>query len=99
MGSSPTAPNMNIFYLEIEETVRPYVKELRDSGINTTCSCEHEGYIEAESNDPTTEQGRIFNVMTTMGVKEWTAELRIQHSPTYWCSGWEIKSPDFIKKG
>jgi hypothetical protein len=89
---------MNVFYLDIEETIRPYVKELRDNGINTTCSCEHEGYIEAESNDPSTEQRHIFDVMTTMGVKEWAATLHVQHSPSYWYSRWEIKSPDFIKE-
>lgn len=87
--------NKNNFYLEIEETVRLFVEELRNNGINTTCSCEHEGYIEADSNDPTTEQGIIFNVMYEMGVKEWTATLEVQHLPNGYYHRWEIKSPSF----
>jgi len=91
--------NENVFYLEIEKTVRPFVKELRNNGINTTCSCEHEGYIEARSSDPMTEQRHIFDVMTEMKVGKWTATLRIQHSSTgFWSSGWIIESPTFIKK-
>lgn len=34
----------------IEPRIRPIVKLLRDNGINTTCSCEHEMYVDA-SND------------------------------------------------
>lgn len=89
----------NNFYLEMEGAVRLFVEELRNNGINTTCSCGHEGFIQADSNDPTTEQERIFNVMTVMGVKEWTATLEIQHlSNGYWSSNWEIKSPSFKVK-
>jgi len=89
---------MNIFYLEMEEMVRPFVKELRDNGINTFCSCEHEGFIDAESSDPTTEKDVIFNVMYKMGVKEWTATLLVKHTSDAYYHRWEIKSPDFIKK-
>ena len=36
------------WYLEIEEPIREFVKVLRDNGINTTCSCGHNMYIEAD---------------------------------------------------
>jgi len=36
------------FYQEIEEPIRELVRVLRDNGINTTCSCGHEMYIEAD---------------------------------------------------
>jgi len=87
---------MNNFYLDMEETVRPFVKELRDNGINTICSCEHEGFIQAVSADPTTEKDIIFTAMYEMGVKEWVASLLVTHLSNggYW-SFWEIKSPDF----
>ena len=38
---------MNEFYTDIEEPIRGIVKALRDSGVNTTCSCGREMYIEA----------------------------------------------------
>lgn len=37
-----------IWYEQIEEPIRPFVKVLRDNGINTTCSCGHEMYIEVD---------------------------------------------------
>ena len=39
---------MNDFYSEIEEPIRELVRGLRDNGINTTCSCGHKMYIEAD---------------------------------------------------
>lgn len=39
---------MNEFYGDIEEPIRDLVKVLRDNGINTTCSCGHKMYIEAD---------------------------------------------------
>lgn len=39
---------MNEFYENIEEPIRELVKILRDNGINTTCSCGHKMYIEAD---------------------------------------------------
>ena len=89
---------MNNFYSEIEETVRPFVKELRDNGINTTYSCEREGIIQATCIDPTFEREMIYNVMYDMGVEEWSAELLVEYSSTWYLSNWEIRSPSFIKK-
>ena len=36
------------WYLEIEEPIREIVRALRDKGINTTCSCGHKMYVEAD---------------------------------------------------
>ena len=36
------------WYDSLEPGVRPFVRLLRDNGINTTCSCEHTMTIEAE---------------------------------------------------
>lgn len=39
---------MNEFYENIEEPVRDIVRVLRDNGVNTTCSCGHKMYVEAD---------------------------------------------------
>jgi len=40
---------MSDWYQEnIEPEVRDLVKYLRNNGINTTCSCGHEGYVECD---------------------------------------------------
>jgi len=59
----------------IEEGIRDVVKALRDNGINTTCSCEHEMWIEAETYDPSSELNTIFNVLVEKNIHEWTAKI------------------------
>jgi len=39
---------MNEFYSDIEEPIREVVRVLRDNGVNTTCSCGHKMYVEAD---------------------------------------------------
>lgn len=39
---------MNDWYDNIEEPVRELVRHLRNNGINTTCSCGHDMYIQAD---------------------------------------------------
>lgn len=90
-----TEDKLNVFYLEIEEGVREAVYKLRNAGINTQCSCHHEGYIQCQSMDPTTEQRRIFDVMYELGIEDFTASLLVEHSAIFWHSFWEIKSPKF----
>jgi hypothetical protein len=53
----------DIFYSEIEEGVRKYVKALRSAGINTESSCHHEGSIQCQSLDPSTEIDKIRRVL------------------------------------
>lgn len=65
----------DIFYSMIEEKVRPYVKMLRNSGINTTCSCEHEGYIECQSLDPSFEIDMIRKTFQENGLMEYKITL------------------------
>lgn len=36
------------WYETIEEPIRELVRRLRDSGINTTCSCGHKMYVQAD---------------------------------------------------
>lgn len=38
------------WYSTIEEPVREIVRQLRDNGINTICSCGHEMWVQAELN-------------------------------------------------
>jgi len=45
----------------IEESIRPLVKLLRNNGINTTCSCGHEMYCECEYYGGPLEN--IFNLL------------------------------------
>lgn len=45
-GTDPVLDNE--FYQGIEPGIRDAVRLLRDNGINTTCSCEHEMYIQFE---------------------------------------------------
>ena len=39
---------MNVFYQAIEEPIKDIVRTLRDNGINSTCSCGHDMYVEAD---------------------------------------------------
>ena len=39
---------MTEFYMNIEPAIRDIVKTLRDNGVNTTCSCGHEMYVEVD---------------------------------------------------
>ncbi len=88
---------MNSFYAKIEETVRPYVETLRQNGINTTASCEHDGYILATSLDSTKEHIAISHVLTELfQLKEWTAVLTVEHFHGSYHNMWEIESHSFI---
>ena len=81
----------------MEDTVRPYVIALRSNGINTTASCEHEGYILAMSLDPTKEHIAISYVLTELfQLKEWTAVLTVEYFHGSYHNMWEIKSHSFI---
>lgn len=67
---------MSDWYDVIEDPVRAIVRALRDNGINTTCSCGHEMWIECSSYDPTTELRTIYNVFCEMGIREYDAAIR-----------------------
>jgi hypothetical protein len=67
---------MNDWYLNIEQGIRKIVHDLRNNGINTTCSCEHEMYIEFDTHDPTEDLKNICTVLISLGIKNYTCEIR-----------------------
>ncbi len=83
------------FYNEIETGVRHFVFLLRNEGINTECSCHHEGYIQCQTNDPTTELRRIKTVMIEEGIENYEIEIRYSGAPNV--SSLNIRSPAFVK--
>jgi len=62
----------NQFALELEDGVREWVLRLRAAGINTECSCGHEGYIQCQSIDPLTEIERIKAILHVHHLWEYT---------------------------
>lgn len=59
---------MNEFYSNIEEPIRGIVRELRDNGINTVCSCGHEMYVDADLSIDT-QLKRMHDITYTWLVK------------------------------
>jgi hypothetical protein len=89
---------MSDFYAQIEAGVREWVRRLRDAGINTECSCGHEGYIQCQCFDLPTELDRIKSVLHSHGC--WFYEIhfiRYSNGPdfTSWKETIEIRSPMF----
>ena len=75
------------FSSTIENGVREWVLWLREAGINTECSCGHEGYIQCQSLDPLTEIGRIKAVLHEHDLWDYKIELTYQaYGKDY--SGW-----------
>lgn len=66
----------NDFYLSIELGVREWVKRLRDAGVNTECSCGHDGYIQCQCLEPEKDVELIKKVLHEHGLWhyeiEWT---------------------------
>jgi hypothetical protein len=85
----------NNFYSKIEENVREAIFQLRNNGINTECSCHHEGFIQCQSLDPSTELDIIYNVMYELKIEKWKAELTADHTPAYYHRYWWITSDSF----
>ena len=46
------------WYSDIEEPIRDIVRVLRENGVNTTCSCGHEMYVEAD----VIPNGQLFSI-------------------------------------
>jgi len=83
---------INSFYLGIEEGVREWVYRLRNTGINTECSCHHEGYIQCQTLDPTDDIKKIKTIFLENNIEEFEIEIYIKG---YQFSTLEIKSPIF----
>jgi len=68
------------WYYHIGEGVREAVYLLRNVGINTTCSCEEESYIEFDSLDPTAEQWWIYSILSEAGYYNFKIEFYFHYS-------------------
>jgi hypothetical protein len=65
-----------IWYKEkIEPEVRDLVRDLRNQGVNTTCSCGHNMYIEFNSDDPSEDFSNIRQVLIDRNIKNWKIEI------------------------
>lgn len=64
----------------IEPEVREVVRALRNNGINTTCSCGHEMYIECQTLDQNTELSTIYCVMIELGIEFYHVEILAVHA-------------------
>lgn len=83
-----------VFYLEIEEGVRDWVFRFRNHGINTTCSCHHEGFIQCVTVDPTEEIRQIKTIFLNYGIAKFEVEFKYEG---LYFSHIEIRSPVFKK--
>jgi len=69
---------MTQFYDEIEPEIRDIVKALRDSGVNTTCSCGHKMYVDADI----IPDGMLFNIHKVLSGYLAEHEMPIQYLVT-----------------
>jgi len=63
----------NEFYVGIDEGIRELIALLRDNGINTTCSCAHEKYIEFDSNYALDVEA-IYQLLSNCGFRNFKIE-------------------------
>jgi hypothetical protein len=59
---------MNWYNEKIEQPLREIVKDLRNNGINTVCSCGHDMYIECEIYDAQVDMNTIYNVLMSNNI-------------------------------
>ena len=78
----------------IELPVREIVKNLRNQGINTECSCGHALYIQCQTIDTNREIDTIFNVLVTMGIKKYKVDIYIDYNEDRYNKCIEICLPD-----
>ena len=69
------------FYEQIESGVRDIVRLLRDNGINTTSSCEHEGRIEFDAGGVPYEVTVIHNLLFNAGLRGYSIETTFGQPP------------------
>ncbi len=88
-----TSDNIDLTWYEenIEENIRNIVFALRNIGINTTCSCGHEMWIECDSNDPTTEKRNIITQLWMLGFKNFDLTLKIKSDDAHIVEFWLIE--------
>lgn len=81
------------FYKSLESGVRRLVFLLRNEGINTECSCHHEGYIQCQTLDPTNEIRIIKSILWEEKIEDYEIEIRHKGMNTSSCL--TIRSPAF----
>lgn len=85
----------NSWYTQnIEKPIREIVRNLRNQGINTTCSCGHGLWIQCESYYPDEELTTIFNILVTMGIEKYRVELYAKYDRSDYNKFIEISLPD-----
>lgn len=75
------------WYDSIEPGIRPFVRLLRDNGINTTCSCEHTMTIEASWRHAD-ELQRIWDLLCT---GNYLFDITARMAKNLCSSGWSLK--------
>jgi hypothetical protein len=66
---------MDWYELNIEEPIREIVRNLRNNGINTFCSCGHGMWIQCESVDQNTELNTIYCVFSELKIKKYRVQI------------------------
>lgn len=88
----------DFFYEQIEVGVREWVRFLRDAGVNTECSCGHEGYIQCQSLDPMNDIQRIKDCLHEHGLWEYTIDFRYSafgKDFSGWSQSIDVRSKEF----
>jgi hypothetical protein len=93
-----TTDSFPVWYDLIEEGVRKAVFALRNAGINTVCSCHHDGYIQCETFDAKEELRTIYDVMFDLRIKDYSVEIRRSVLDYHPYDKLEIRSPSFFGK-
>ena len=77
----------------IEEPLRDLVRELRNNGFNTECSCGHERYVQMQCLD-TGEVGRLDRFLFLLGLRDYVVELHLTRDEGHLRSSVYLKLPD-----
>jgi hypothetical protein len=74
MKKAPICYGKDWYLINIEEPVRDIVMALRNNGVNTTCSCGHEMYIECEYYEDE-ELQNIYCALIELGFDKYRVEI------------------------
>lgn len=85
---------MDWYNEHIEEPIREIVKNLRNNGINTFCSCGHGLWIQCECYDASQEMVVIFNVLNELGYKRFRITINAELYLDNFSKFIEITLPD-----
>lgn len=74
---------MSNWYIQVEEGVRDLVRYLRNQGINTTCSCHHDWYIQVDCEPE--DLRHIWSLLAEYGLRqsEWRLVYRWEEVRRY----------------